>query len=141
MQNQNALFWHINLLFMGLRLHSVCYLVMAISSLASFSSAHAQETKAAVYLDGMLGVTVGPGFVSLNIGGPSLSLVLNQDFKVGVGALPSLYIEDGKTTPKLGIGPRVDLKKVSIIAPFFPAQPTGKWSGSLGLAYKFGRKK
>ena len=67
---------------MGLRLHSVCYFVMAISSLASISSAHAQETKAAVYLDGMLGVTVGPGFVSLNIGGPSLSLVLNQDFKV-----------------------------------------------------------
>ena len=126
---------------MGLRLHSVCYLVMAISSLASFSSAHAQETKAAVYLDGMLGVTVGPGFVSLNIGGPSLSLVLNQDFKVGVGALPSIYIEDGKATPKLGIGPRVDLKKVSIIAPFFPAQSTGKWAGSLGLAYKFGRKK
>lgn len=126
---------------MRLRLHRFGYLVMAICSFASFSCAHAQEKKTAVYLDGMLGATVGPGFVTLNIGGPSLSLVLNQDFKVGVGALPSLYIEDGKITPKLGIGPRVDLKKVSIIAPFFPAQPTGKWAGSLGLAYKFGRKK
>ena len=126
---------------MRLSLKSVCYLVMAICSMAFFSSAHAQENKSAFYLDGMFGATLGDGFVTLNIGGPSLSLVLNKDFKVGVGALPSIHIEDGKTTPKLGIGPRIDLKKVSIIAPFFPVQPTGKWAVSLGLAYKFGREK
>lgn len=126
---------------MRLSLKSVCYLLMPIYSMAFFSSAHAQENKSAFYLDGMFGATLGDGFVTLNIGGPSLSLVLNKDFKVGVGALPSIHIEDGKTTPKLGIGPRIDLKKVSIIAPFFPVQPTGKWAGSLGLAYKFGRKK
>ena len=117
------------------------YLLLAFSALVNFSVAQAQETKTAVYLDGMLGVTVGSGFVTLNIGGPSFSLVLNEDFKVGVGLLPSIYIEEGKAGTKLGLGPRIDLKKVSIIAPFFPVQPTGKWVGSLGLAYKFGRKK
>lgn len=115
--------------------------MMAIFSLTSIRSAHAQETKAEVYLEGMIGATLGEGFATINIGGPSLSVLIKDGFKVGVGALPSIHIEDGKTTPKLGIGPRIDLKKVSIIAPFFPVQPTGKWAGSLGLAYKFGRKK
>jgi hypothetical protein len=126
---------------MGLRLLKIFYLLLAFSALGNISIAQAQEAKAAVHLDGMLGATIGDGFVTLNIGGPSFSLVLNQDFKVGVGLLPSIHIEEGKAGTRLGLGPRIDLKKVSIIAPFFPVQPTGKWVGSLGLAYKFGRRK
>jgi hypothetical protein len=126
---------------MGLRLTKAIYLLIVFSALINCNVAYGQETKAAVHLDGMLGATIGDGFVTLNIGGPSFSLVLNQDFKVGVGLLPSIYIEEGKAGTRLGLGPRIDLKKVSIIAPFFPVQSTGKWVGSLGLAYKFGRKK
>lgn len=125
---------------MGLRLLKIFYLLLAFSALGNISIAQAQETKAAVHLDGMLGATIGDGFVTLNIGGPSFSLVLNEDFKVGVGLLPSIHIEEGKAGTRLGLGPRIDLKKVSIIAPFFPVQSTGKWVGSLGLAYKFGRR-
>ena len=126
---------------MRIELKGVLFSLMASVFVVSFSVAQAQETKTAVHLDGMLGATIGDGFVTLNIGGPSLSLVLNEDFKVGVGLLPSIHIEDGKAGTRLGLGPRIDLKKVSIIAPFFPVQSTGKWVGSLGLAYKFGRKK
>jgi hypothetical protein len=125
---------------MRIELKDVLFSLMAGVFVVSFSVAQAQETKAAVHLDGMLGATIGDGFVTLNIGGPSFSLVLNEDFKVGVGLLPSIHIEDGKTGTRLGLGPRIDLKKVSIIAPFFPVQLTGKWVGSLGLAYKFGRR-
>ena len=119
----------------------VFFWLLTSAFVVSFSSAYGQETKTTIYIEGMIGATLGDGFATINIGGPSLSLVLSDDFKVGVGALPSIHIEDGKATPKLGLGPRIDLKKVSIIAPFFPVQPTGKWAGSLGLAYKFGRKK
>jgi hypothetical protein len=126
---------------MRIELKDVLFSLMAGVFVVSFSVAQAQETKAAVHLDGMLGATIGDGFVTLNIGGPSFSLVLNEDFKVGAGLLPSIYIEDGKASTRLGLGPRIDLKKVSIIAPFFPVQSTGNWVGSLGLAYKFGRKK
>ena len=126
---------------MGLRLTKAFYLLIVFSALVNFGVAYGQENKAAVHLDGMLGATIGDGFVTLNIGGPSFSLVLNEDFKVGVGLLPSIYIEYGKAGTRLGLGPRIDLKKVSIIAPFFPVQSTGNWVGSLGLAYKFGRKK
>ena len=126
---------------MRIELKGVLFSLMASIFFVSISVAQAQETKTAVHLDGMFGATIGDGFVTLNIGGPSLSLVLNEDFKVGAGLLPSIYIEDGKASTRLGLGPRIDLKKVSIIAPFFPVQSTGKWVGSLGLAYKFGRKK
>jgi len=117
------------------------FYLLALVVLVSTDFVKAQESKIAAFLDGTLGVTVGDGFYTINIGGPSFSLVLDNGMKIGVGALPSLHFEGGKITPKLGLGPRVDFNKVSIIAPFFPAQPTGKWVGSVGLAYKFGRKK
>jgi hypothetical protein len=126
---------------MNTRLWPYRIYLLALVVLVSTDFMKAQEAKTAAFLDGTLGVTVGDGFYTINIGGPSFSLVLDKGIKLGVGALPSLHFEEGKVTPKLGLGPRVDLKKVSIIAPFFPAQPTGKWVGSVGLAYKFGRKK
>lgn len=115
---------------MGLCLTKTFYLIMAFSALGNISVAQAQETKAAAHLDGTLGFTAGDGFYTLNIGGPSFSLVFDEGFKIGVGAWPSLHFQDGKVTPKLGLGPRIDFKKVSIIAPFFPSQPSGKWAAS-----------
>ena len=126
---------------MSTRLWPYRIYLLALVVLVSTDFVKAQEYKTAAFLDGTLGVTVGDGFYTINIGGPSLSLVLDKGIKLGVGALPSLHFEEGKVTPKLGLGPRVDFNKVSIIAPFFPTQPIGKWVGSVGLAYKFGRKK
>lgn len=126
---------------MSTRLWPYRFYLLALVVLVSTDFVKAQESKAAAFLDGTLGVTVGDGFYTINIGGPSFSLVLDKGIKLGVGALPSLHFEEGKVAPKLGLGPRVDLRKVSIIAPFFPAQPTGKWVGSIGLAFTFGRKK
>ncbi len=123
------------------KLKGVFFWLLTSAFVVSFSCVYGQETKTTIYIEGMIGATLGDGFATINIGGPSLSVVIKEGFKVGVGALPSLHLEVGKATPKLGLGPRIDLKKVSIIAPFFPVQPTGKWAGSLGLAYKFGRKK
>ncbi|MGA0155709.1 MAG: hypothetical protein ACO3RO_04720 [Flavobacteriaceae bacterium] len=139
--NQNVLFWPIKCLPMGLCLNKTFYLIMAFSALGNISVAQVQETKVAAYLDGTLGFSAGDGFYTLNIGGPSFSLVFDEGFKIGVGAWPSLHSQDGKVTPKLGLGPRIDFKKVSIIAPFFPSQPSGKWAASLGLAYRFRKRR
>ncbi|MEY3151875.1 MAG: hypothetical protein ACK5HN_06325 [Bacteroidota bacterium] len=91
-------------------------------------------------LDGMIGASFGKNFYTLNIGGPVLFLNLHEDFKVGVGLLPSIYSENGKFGTKLGMSPRVDYKSLVFILPFFPSQPFGKWVGSVGIGYKFQKK-
>lgn len=91
-------------------------------------------------LEGMLGFSFGQNFYAVNVGGPSLFLALNQDFKVGVGALPSFYVLNGKTGARLGVGPRLDYKQIAFFAPFFHRDTTGEWIWSVGIGYKFHRR-
>jgi hypothetical protein len=86
-----------------------------------------------VGLEGMLGVSFGNNFYSVNVGGPALSLTLSKDLKVGVGALPSLYSLDGKLGARLGVSPRIDYKKLVLIAPFFHQDSANNWIGSIGF--------
>jgi len=88
------------------------FYLLALVVLVSTDFVKAQESKTAAFLDGTLGVTVGDGFYTINIGGPSFSLVLDNGMKIGVGALPSLHFEGGKVTPKLGLGPRGEFNEV-----------------------------
>lgn len=92
-------------------------------------------------LEGMIGVSFGEDFYSVNVGGPSLFLVLNKDWKIGVGALPSLYLLEGKLGARLGVAPRVDYKNLVLFAPFFHRDTTGEWIWSVGFGYKFHKKK
>jgi hypothetical protein len=82
-------------------------------------------------LEGMLGVSFGNNFYSVNVGGPALFLTLSKDLKIGVGALPSLYSLDGKLGARLGVSPRIDYKNLVFIAPFFHRDTADEWIGSI----------
>jgi hypothetical protein len=94
-----------------------------------------------VSLEGMIGVSFGNNFYSMNVGGPSLFLNLNKDWKIGVGALPSLYVLNGKLGARLGVSPRIDYKNLVLIAPFFHRDTVDEWIWSVGFGYKFHKKK
>lgn len=99
-----------------------------------------QKSNWNVGMEGMLGASVGKNFYSFNVGGPSLHLRLTKDLKIGVGALPSFYVRDGKTGAKLGVAPRLDYKSWVLIVPFFHFDKTEVWVASAGLGYKFHKK-
>lgn len=101
----------------------------------------AKQSKFDIGLEGMLGVSFGKDFYSVNVGGPSLFLVLNKDWKIGVGALPSLYLLEGKLGARLGVAPRIDYKNLVLFAPFFHRDKTEEWIWSVGFGYKFHKKK
>ena len=119
--------------------------VLLISCLICASVA-AQETREKsppqfkIGLEGMIGVAAGKDFFAVNAGGPVVLLNLNKNLKVGVGALPSLYSENGKFGTKLGMTPRVDYKNFVFMVPFFPKLTFGSWRVGIGFGYKFVRK-
>lgn len=100
-----------------------------------------QSSKWDVGLEGMLGVSFGDDFYSMNVGGPSLFLNLNKDLKIGIGALPSLYLLNGKLGARLGVAPRIDNKNIVLFAPFFHRDRTDQWIWSVGFGYKFHKRK
>lgn len=100
-----------------------------------------QPPKWDVGLEGMIGISVGKDFYSMNVGGPSLFLVLNKDWKIGIGALPSIYLLNGKLGARLGVSPRIDYKNLVLFAPFFHRDSADEWIWSVGLGYKFHKKK
>lgn len=100
-----------------------------------------KPSKFDISLEGMIGVSFGKDFYSVNVGGPGLFLVLNKDWKIGVGALPSLYIFEGRLGARLGVSPRIDYKNIVLIAPFFHRDTADEWICSVGFGYKFHKKK
>ncbi|HRK27240.1 MAG TPA: hypothetical protein PK239_08120 [Chitinophagales bacterium] len=92
-------------------------------------------------LEGMLGISVGNNFVAVNAGGPAFLVKFHKNLKIGVGALPSFYVLNGKTGARLGVSPRIDFKNIVLIAPFYHRDSTGEWISSVGLGYKFHAKK
>lgn len=77
------------------------------------------DKKVTLKLEGMIGASFGRNFYAFNVGGPSFGLRINSNLKVGVGAVPSFYIRNGKSGGKLGVSPRIDYKNFVLIAPFF----------------------
>jgi hypothetical protein len=94
-----------------------------------------------VGLEGMIGFSAGNNFYSMNVGGPSLLLSLTKDLKIGVGALPSISSLNGKLGARLGVTPRIDYKNLVFTAPFFHRDVTDEWIRSIGIGYKFHKKK
>lgn len=96
---------------MSFKLFISCLLLVLINSfslLAQESDLHDTRAKYDLSLEGMFGFSVGNDFYAINVGGPSLFLVLNHNWKIGVGALPSIYLLNGKAGARLGVSPRVD---------------------------------
>ncbi|GEP51494.1 hypothetical protein FNO01nite_21660 [Flavobacterium noncentrifugens] len=100
----------------------------------------ATETKAEkqinLTLEGMIGISVGDGIVGINVGGPSLKLKI-KDFKIGVGAFPSLIIMDKKAVPRLAVSPIVEYKKWMLITPYYGYDSKDKMLWTFGIGYKF----
>ncbi|HMP98650.1 MAG TPA: hypothetical protein PKC24_02640 [Cyclobacteriaceae bacterium] len=128
---------------MSIKLLICCLLFVLINTFSLLAQESNLNDKGAKYdlsLEGMFGFSVGNDFYAINVGGPSLFLVLNQNWKIGVGALPSIYVLNGKTGARLGVSPRVDYKNLVFTAPFFHRDTTGEWIWSIGGGYKFHKK-
>jgi len=94
------------------------------------------KTKIDFTLEGMIAVSFGDGIVGINVGGPSLKLKM-KNFKIGVGAFPSLIIMDGKATPRLAVSPILEYKKWLLIAPYYGYDSKDNMLWTFGIGYKF----
>jgi hypothetical protein len=88
----------------------------------------------------MAGVSFGDKMVAFNIGGPTLLLNIGKNWRTGLGAFPSFFVRDGKTGARLGVGGRVEYKKIVLFSSFYHFDRTDTWVGTLGLGYKFHKK-
>ena len=95
-----------------------------------------EQKKVDAGLDGMLAVSVGGKTVGINVGGPSLKFRADK-VKIGVGAMPSLFIRDDKAVPRLAVGPIVEYGHWMLIAPYYGYDAQDKQIWTFGLGYKF----
>lgn len=86
--------------------------------------------------DGMLGVSYGSNTLGINVGGPSLKFRVNK-FKIGVGAFPSLIVQDKKAMPRLAVSPIVEYRNVMLIAPYYGYDSKDRQIWTFGLGYRF----
>jgi len=87
-------------------------------------------------LEGMIGVAVGKNAVGINVGGPSLKLKL-KNYRIGVGAFPSLLILNREAAPRLAVSPIVEYKKWMLITPYYGYDTDKKMIWTFGIGYKF----
>ncbi|WP_343306618.1 hypothetical protein AAHN97_05840 [Chitinophaga niabensis] len=116
-----------------MRILIVLFLIISMSVRAQDSTAK----KIRFSLEGMIGVSFGNNLVAVNVGGPNLKLKVGEHWSVGICALPSLFIHDGKPEPKLGLGFRVDYRRFVFLVPGYYISNQSKWLWSYGLGYKF----
>ena len=89
-------------------------------------------------MHGMIGLSAGDRFYTMNVGGPSLMLNITPDLGVGLGAFPSFFMDDGEPGGKLGISPRVDYKRFVFFTPLFIFDHSGRKVWTFGMGYKLG---
>jgi hypothetical protein len=114
-------------------------LAIALFSNSIFSQAPVEikpEPKIDFGIEGMIGVAFNKDIIGINVGGPSLKCRL-KNFKIGVGAFPSLLIMDKKAAPRLAVSPIVEYKKWMIITPYYGYNSKDKMIWTFGLGYKF----
>ncbi|KGO87297.1 hypothetical protein Q765_06420 [Flavobacterium rivuli WB 3.3-2 = DSM 21788] len=87
--------------------------------------------------DGMLAVSYGTKAFGINVGGPSLKYKFTKNFKVGVGAFPSLLIMDRKAQPRLAVSPIVEYRNWMLITPYYGYNSKDRMIWTFGLGYKF----
>jgi hypothetical protein len=119
---------------------SSLFFISFLSSTLCFSQAK-EEPKLTkridVGLEGMIGISFNSNTIGINVGGPSLKFRYNKNVKVGVGAFPSLVIQDSKAFPRLGVSPILEYKKWLFIVPYYGYDSYNKTIWTYGLGYKF----
>ncbi|TRW23944.1 hypothetical protein FMM05_12355 [Flavobacterium zepuense] len=97
----------------------------------------AAEKKYEAGFDGMLAVSYGSDTFGINVGGPSLKYRFSKNFKVGVGAFPSLIVLDKKAVPRLAVSPIIEYKHIMFITPYYGYDTNDKQIWTFGIGYKF----
>jgi hypothetical protein len=120
---------------------NLLFALLLIANIA-FSQETEKEKRANanLSLEGTIGFSVGKNIISLNVGGPTFMLKCNENWKVGIGALPSIVLLNGNLGARLGVSPRIDYKNLMFTAPFFHIDVTNEWIASFGMGYKFHKK-
>ncbi len=95
------------------------------------------ESKVEAGFEGILGLSYSERIVALHVGGPSFKYKLSKNFKIGMGAFPSLIMLDDKVMPRLGFSPIIEYKKWNFIAPYYGFDSKDRELWSFGLGYKF----
>lgn len=95
------------------------------------------ESKIEAGFEGILGLSYSERIVGLHVGGPSFKYKLSKNFKIGMGAFPSLIMLDDKVLPRLGFSPILEYKKWNFIAPYYGFDSKNRELWSFGLGYKF----
>lgn len=96
-----------------------------------------QESKIKAGFEGILGLSYSERIVALHVGGPSFKYKLSKNFKIGMGAFPSLIMLDDKVMPRLGFSPILEYRKWNFIAPYYGFDSKNRELWSFGLGYKF----
>jgi hypothetical protein len=95
------------------------------------------ESKVEAGFEGILGLSYNERIVALHVGGPSFKYKLSSNFKIGMGAFPSLIMLEDKVMPRLGFSPIIEYKKWNFIAPYYGFDSKNSQLWSFGLGYKF----
>lgn len=95
------------------------------------------EPKIEAGFEGILALSYSERIVGLHVGGPSFKYKFSKNFKIGMGAFPSLIMLDDKVMPRLGFSPIIEYKKWNFIAPYYGFDSSNKELWSFGLGYKF----
>lgn len=95
------------------------------------------ESKMEAGFDGMIGLSVSDRILALNVGGPSCKYRFSKDFKIGIGAFPSLILFEDKVFPKLAFSPIIEQKNWLFIAPYYGYDAKERMLWTVGVGYKF----
>lgn len=101
------------------------------------TSVKQEDKKVEAGFDGMLAVSYGSQTLGINVGGPSLKYKFTKNFKVGVGAFPSLILVDDRAYPKLAVSPIVEYKHWMAITPYYGYNAKDEPIWTFGIGYKF----
>ncbi|MDI1256990.1 MAG: hypothetical protein PSV16_12910 [Flavobacterium sp.] len=94
------------------------------------------ESKIESGFDGMIGVSYGSKTLGINVGGPSLKYKFTKNFKMGIGAVPSLIVMDSKAMPRLAVSPIIEYKRWMFITPYYGYDAKNKQIWTFGIGYK-----
>lgn len=104
---------------------------------AATATSNTLKDKFEAGFDGMLAVSYGSKAIGINVGGPSLKYKFTKNFKVGVGAFPSLFVMDDKAVPRLAVSPIIEYKRWMLITPYYGYDSKNKQIWTFGIGYKF----
>nr|WP_294935769.1 hypothetical protein [uncultured Flavobacterium sp.] len=118
------------------------YLFLLFLSVAGFAQTavvpqSSQEKKIEFGFEGMVGLAFGEKTIGITVGGPSLKFKCNKNFKIGVGAFPSLVVIDDKAFPRLAVSPIIEYRHWMIITPYYGYDADDNQIWTYGVGYRF----